>query len=1314
MFARCASFDPNDGAADAPRPPRCRCRRALTLPRPPLPCNHDFQKTKLQSDDDEDDEDESSEEAGASDEGGGIVRKSKGKGAAAAAAQKKAKGAKKKKSKKAGGGKKRRRTGSRFIDDIAQVDDEEEDDEDDDDGDELGGGGLVDDRGEELGEGSGEGGGEGGRAGPRPNVYRDLHDDNEERLAKLVQERYGGRRGEEYMGGLRAEGGGAGGLFDADELDGAGGLGDGGRFSGVGSGVSQQGLLPTANDPKLFVIACKSGREREVALQLLQKSHAMALKGRPLAIRSAVALDHLKGYVYVEAEREGHVTDAIRGMRTVYMSKGARMVPLKEMADAITPPPQAKAPVAPGAWARLKHGAYRDDLAKVLEVDYAAGRASVLVAPRLDWREMRQRAERGGRAAPFGRAAPGAVRPPPKAFVVAEARGHGFRVERDRERQVDGDAWVLNSLHFLDGYAVRAIGLRSLVLFEDGAPPPADEVARFNACRQGPSAAGRKGKKGGAVDDLEELLDSLPEGGAGAGAGGGGAAGAAGGASRCENFAPGDRVVVVSGDLKNLEATVASIHPDQNKLLLRPHLPGADGPRGAGGANGGAGAAADLVDAAPHELRKLFRVGDHVRAVSGPRAGESGLVVRVDGGVVALLSDATRAEVRALARDLAESRAAAALAAAAASSALGSYRLHDVVALDAVTAGVVVEIQGDKAILLTSLGTPEAPALRTCELPDLRRKLVPQRGGSTPDANGAPVAAGDLVTLAEGSRAGRQGTVVAVVRQQLFLRLQAQAGAATEHGGFVCVRGRGVRNRGSRSQAALAAAAGRNGAAGGEAGGMQQQQQQQAGGGGGRGGGGFGGGGGRGGGRGGGLVGQRLRVVGGRYNGYYGRVKSETDHHIVFEMDAINRPITVERKHVPAAGAGAGAGWGAGGGGGGGYGGAAGGFGAGGGAGGAFGRGGYMAPPVGVAAQVPGAPGSMGPPMAAGMGRGGYLGAAGAAARAGGGGGGATPAHPYGLGMTPAHPSMTPAHPGGITMTPAHHSMFGQRTPAHPSMMGGGVGGGGGGGYGGGGGGGGGYGGGPQMTPAHPSMAGGGGGGGGGFGGMTPAHPSMAGGGGGFGGMTPAHPSMAGGGGFGGADYYGDRGAAPTPGYGGAATAATATAMGAGGGGAPTPYAPPGAATASNPYGVAPTPASAPTPAAPLPPPPHHHHPDVPPPPDYDGCVVDLGRGRAGVARGPTRDDMSVCVAPLAALPSAATPIPLPTGAPSVVVEVVQLVPAERQDRVKVVAGEHRGRRGTLTAITGAEGVVSLDGEGGGVQVIELELLGKLLKREDG
>ena len=50
----------------------------------------------------------------------------------------------------------------------------------------------------------------------------------------------------------------------------------------------------------------------------------------------------MQGYLYVEAHKESHVTDATRGLRIIYHSKGARLVPLKEMVSAIYVNQQAK------------------------------------------------------------------------------------------------------------------------------------------------------------------------------------------------------------------------------------------------------------------------------------------------------------------------------------------------------------------------------------------------------------------------------------------------------------------------------------------------------------------------------------------------------------------------------------------------------------------------------------------------------------------------------------------------------------------------------------------------------------------------------------------------------------------------------------------------------------------------------------------------------------------------------------------------------------------------------------------------------------
>lgn len=48
------------------------------------------------------------------------------------------------------------------------------------------------------------------------------------------------------------------------------------------------------------------GREREAAVCLMQKCID---RGPEMQIRSAIALDHLKNYIYIEADKEAHVRE---------------------------------------------------------------------------------------------------------------------------------------------------------------------------------------------------------------------------------------------------------------------------------------------------------------------------------------------------------------------------------------------------------------------------------------------------------------------------------------------------------------------------------------------------------------------------------------------------------------------------------------------------------------------------------------------------------------------------------------------------------------------------------------------------------------------------------------------------------------------------------------------------------------------------------------------------------------------------------------------------------------------------------------------
>jgi hypothetical protein len=67
-------------------------------------------------------------------------------------------------------------------------------------------------------------------------------------------------------------------------------------------------LTNTLHPPPTHTLSLRHGCEREACLQLLQKVYNMHERGKHLEIKSAVCLDHLKGFIYVEAAKDSHVS----------------------------------------------------------------------------------------------------------------------------------------------------------------------------------------------------------------------------------------------------------------------------------------------------------------------------------------------------------------------------------------------------------------------------------------------------------------------------------------------------------------------------------------------------------------------------------------------------------------------------------------------------------------------------------------------------------------------------------------------------------------------------------------------------------------------------------------------------------------------------------------------------------------------------------------------------------------------------------------------------------------------------------------------
>ncbi|PWA76487.1 KOW-like protein [Artemisia annua] len=140
--------------------------------------------------------------------------------------------------------------------------------------------------------------------------------------------------------------------------------------------VEQQALLPSVRDPKLWMVKCAKCIDKAAGMQ----------------IRTAIALDHLKNYIYIEADKEAHVREACKGMRYIFTGSKILLVPIKEMTDVLSVESKA-IDISRDTWVRMKIGTYKGDLAKVVDVDNVRHRVTVKLIPRIDLQALANKLE---------------------------------------------------------------------------------------------------------------------------------------------------------------------------------------------------------------------------------------------------------------------------------------------------------------------------------------------------------------------------------------------------------------------------------------------------------------------------------------------------------------------------------------------------------------------------------------------------------------------------------------------------------------------------------------------------------------------------------------------------------------------------------------------------------------------------------------------------------------------------------------------------------------------------------------------------------
>ncbi|XP_021751371.1 protein RNA-directed DNA methylation 3-like isoform X2 [Chenopodium quinoa] len=233
--------------------------------------------------------------------------------------------------------------------------------------------------------------------------------------------------------------------------------------------VDKSELMPSG-EPTIWKVKCKVGREKNTVFCLIQKYVDLKVLGTKLQIISAFAVEHIKGFVFVEAERQSDVAEACNQLADVYFSL-VTPVPPNEVGHLLVVKKRYHE-VKEGSWARVKNGIYRGDLAQVVAINNERKRATVKLIPRIDLQALT--AKYGGGA--NSKRTKGTV---PAARLINSSDLEEFRplIQYRRDRDTGKMFEFLDSLMLKDGFLYKKVSIDSLSFW--GINPTEDELQKF-------------------------------------------------------------------------------------------------------------------------------------------------------------------------------------------------------------------------------------------------------------------------------------------------------------------------------------------------------------------------------------------------------------------------------------------------------------------------------------------------------------------------------------------------------------------------------------------------------------------------------------------------------------------------------------------------------------------------------------------------------------------------------------------------------------------------------------------------------------------
>jgi transcription elongation factor SPT5 len=410
------------------------------------------------------------------------------------------------------------------------------------------------------------------------------------------------------------------------------------------SGIPQHLLLPSVEDPSIWAVRCKPGKENDVVNAIMKRFADRLMSQDPLDISACFArAGSMAGYVYVEARKQPAVLKAIENIPFCYANT-ITLIDIAEMPDLlkVRRPKEIKI----GQYVKMKRPVkYAGDLAQVLDVESNASEVTVKLVPRIDYGEEDS-------TAASKRKRPGGTthRPPARLFTESEARKKAGRYFQSSGRK----SFTFQNEQYENGFLIKTVKFNAIET--ENVHPTLEEASKFAASAEEDGESKEL--------DLAALAATIKQ------------------SSTLDDYLPGDMVEIFQGEQQGVKGKTIAVHSDIVTIDVTEGVL-----RG------------QTIEAPTKTLRKLFREGDAVKVLANSKYhGESGLVLKVQDDKVTLLTDANRQEITVFSRDL---RVAQDSGAPVGGS---KYDLYEMVQLDAATVGCVVKVDRETIRVLDQNG----------------------------------------------------------------------------------------------------------------------------------------------------------------------------------------------------------------------------------------------------------------------------------------------------------------------------------------------------------------------------------------------------------------------------------------------------------------------------------------------------------------------------------------------------------------------------------------------------------------------------------